>query len=91
MLISSGDDRNTNNTYLQEQFAQHLVESPRRGPSSPVFGHPRPMKVDFPHFSGAEDVSQWIYRVERFFQIYDIPEDQRLDLVAVNLKGRTLA
>ncbi|XP_020978093.1 uncharacterized protein LOC110271493 [Arachis ipaensis] len=76
---------------LQEQFAQHLAESPRRGSSSPVFGHPRQMKVDFPRFSGAEDVSQWIYRVERFFRIYDIPEDQRLDLVAVNLEGRALA
>ncbi|XP_025628555.1 uncharacterized protein [Arachis hypogaea] len=76
---------------LQEQFTQHLAESPRRGLSSPVFGHPRQMKVDFPHFSGAEDVSQWIYRVERFFRIYDIPKDQRLDLVAVNLEGRALA
>ncbi|XP_025635201.2 uncharacterized protein [Arachis hypogaea] len=75
---------------LQEQFVQHLAESPRRGPSSPVFGHPRQMKVDFPRFSGTEDVSQWIYHVERFFRIYDISEDQRLDLVAVNLEGRAL-
>ncbi|XP_015967238.1 uncharacterized protein LOC107490956 [Arachis duranensis] len=76
---------------LQEQFAQHLAEFLRRRPSSPVFGHPRQMKVDFPRFSGAEDVFQWIYHVERFFLIYDIPEDQRLDLMAVNLEGRALA
>ncbi|RYR48707.1 hypothetical protein Ahy_A07g034766 [Arachis hypogaea] len=76
---------------LQDQIAQHLEESLIRGPSSTVFGHLRQMKVDFPCFSGAEDVSQWIYHVECFFRIYDIPEDQRLDLVAVNLEGWALA
>jgi len=49
------------------------------------------MKVDFPRFAGGDDVMQWIYRADRFFKIYDMPEDQKLDLVAVNLEGKALA
>jgi len=49
------------------------------------------MKVDFPGFSGEEDVTQWIYRAEPFFSFYNISEDQKLDLIAVSLEGRALA
>jgi len=58
---------------LQVQLAQKL-EQPSRQQSSP-FSAPRQMRVDFPHFSGSEDILQWIYRAECFFRIYDVPED----------------
>jgi len=48
------------------------------------------MRVDFPHFFGSEDILQWIYRAERFFRIYDVPEEQKMDLIAVSLEGRAL-
>ncbi|RYQ82493.1 hypothetical protein Ahy_B10g101081 [Arachis hypogaea] len=48
------------------------------------------MKVDFLSFVG-DDVMQWIYEADYFFKIYDMPEHQNIDLVAVNLEGKTLA
>ena len=71
------------------QLAQKL-EQPSRQQSSP-FSALRQMRVDFPHFTRSEDILQWIYRAERFFRIYDVPEDQKMDLIVVSLEGRTLA
>jgi len=48
---------------------------------------PQQMKVDFPRLSDGTDVTQWIYRAERFFRVYDIPEAHKLDIVVVNLEG----
>jgi len=47
--------------------------------------------VEFPHFSSSEDILQWICLAERFFRIYEIPENQKMDIVAVSLDGRALA
>ena len=33
---------------------------------------------------------QWIYKAERFFKIYDIPEDQKVDIASVHLEGKAL-
>jgi len=70
-------------------LAQKLEQHPRQ-PSSP-FTIPRQMRVDFPYFSGSEDILQWIYRAERFFRIYYVPEEHKMDLIAVSLEGRALA
>jgi len=74
---------------LQGQLAQKLEQLPRTQ-SSP-FTAPRQLRADFPHFSGNEDILQWIYRAERFLHIYDIPDKQKMDLVAVSLDGRAIA
>ena len=47
--------------------------------------------MEFPHFSGSEDILQWIYRAEHFFRIYEIPKNQKMDIVAMSLDGRALA
>lgn len=81
---------------IQVQLAQHHESSssaPQRcilsQSHSTAFGQPRLMKVDFPRFS-REEVMQWIYKVERFFKIYDIPEDQKVDIASVHLDGKAL-
>ena len=73
---------------MQVQLAQKLEQHPRQ-PSS-AFITLRQMRVDFPHFSGSEDILQWIYQAERFFRIYDVLEEQKMDLIAVSLEGRAL-
>jgi len=55
------------------------------------FAASRQLRVEFPHFSSSEDILQWIYLAERFFRIYEIPENQKMDIVAVSLDGRALA
>ena len=81
---------------IQVQLTQHH-ESPTSSthrvsssqPHSTAFSQPRPMKVDFPRFSG-EDVMHWIYKAERFFKIYDILEEQKVDIASVHLDGKAL-
>ena len=33
----------------------------------------------------------WIYKAERFFKIYDIPKDQRVDIASVHAEGKALS
>ena len=40
------------------------------------------LKVDFPRFTGT-NASQWIYQAEQYFEIYQIPKDQKVSLVVV--------
>ncbi|RYR38078.1 hypothetical protein Ahy_A09g043029 [Arachis hypogaea] len=76
---------------IQAQLISPTVNSPTQPHSSSGFAPLRQLKVDFPKFNGGNDVLHWLYRAERFFKIYDVPEDQMLDVIAVNLEGRALA
>jgi hypothetical protein len=44
-------------------------------------------KLDFPHYSGDEDPSSWICRVEQFFEFHGTVPEERLPLVAYHLDG----
>jgi len=76
---------------IQFQLNQKNERSMDRASSSAMFTPTRHMKVDFPTLLDWGDVIQWIYKAERFFRVYDIPEDQKMDIVAVNLEGRVLS
>jgi len=71
---------------IQFQLNQTNERSTDRPSSSAMFTPTRHMKVDFLTLSDGGDVIQWIYRAKRFFCVYDIPEDQKMDIVAVNLE-----
>ena len=47
------------------------------------------MKIDFLRFSRNEPL-EWIYKVERFFKIYEILEDQQVAIASVHIEGRAL-
>ena len=48
------------------------------------------MKVDIPSFSGKLDIESflnWIYEVDKFFEMAYIPMDKQVKFVAYKLKG----
>ena len=59
-------------------------------PVSSILQHPRIMKVDFPKFSG-DEAMQWIYKAERFFRIYSIPDDQKVPMALLQFEGKALS
>ncbi|GFS31842.1 hypothetical protein Acr_00g0019490 [Actinidia rufa] len=53
--------------------------------------HPfRSMTINIPHFDGT-NVSSWVFKLEQFFQFYNIPEDQRLMISSFHLEGPALS
>ena len=50
----------------------------------------RSMKIEVPHFDGT-DVSNWIFKIEQFFQFYNTPDDQRIMISSFHLEGPALS
>lgn len=48
---------------------------------------PKIAKLDFPCYNGGEDPTSWICRVEQFFELQQIPEEDKLPLAAYHLEG----
>jgi len=47
------------------------------------------MIVDIPKFS-TDNVIQWLYKVERFFRVYFIPDDQKVSIALFQFDGKVL-
>ena len=47
----------------------------------------RKPKMDFPVFSG-RDPYEWLNKVEYYFYIFDVPNDERVSLASYYLNGR---
>lgn len=47
-------------------------------------------KLDFPRFSGS-DLRTWLYKVDQFFAMDEVPPDQRVRVASINLDGEAIA
>lgn len=51
-------------------------------------------QLELPEFHGRlnlEDFMDWLSTVKRVFEYYEVPEDKRVKLVGIKLKGRASA
>ena len=48
---------------------------------------PKIAKLDFPKYSGNEDPTSWVCRVEQFFEFHGTIEEEKLPLAAYHLDG----
>lgn len=46
-------------------------------------------KVEFPRFNG-DDVNGWFYRCELFFEVNGTPEEEKVRMATIHLKGKAL-
>ena len=54
-----------------------------------VSGFSRPVKLDFPRFSGEEPTS-WIYKANQYFKYYKISESEKLMMASFHMEGEAL-
>ncbi|XP_020206869.1 uncharacterized protein LOC109791920 [Cajanus cajan] len=59
------------------------ISDPPPGPKPPY--HVRNVKVDFPRFDG-ENVLQWLFKAEQFFEFYGTPDEHRLSIAALHFE-----
>jgi hypothetical protein len=48
------------------------------------------LRLEFPCFNG-EDPDSWCHRADQFFELYDIPEAQRLSITGFHMEGKALS
>ncbi|XP_020266215.1 uncharacterized protein LOC109841679 [Asparagus officinalis] len=51
---------------------------------------PKSLRLDFPSFSGAEDVIAWLEQTAQIFEYYDIKEDEWVKVCSFYLRGEAL-
>ena len=49
----------------------------------------RGLKLDFPRFDGT-NVLHWIFQSEQFFELYQVPEDQKVVVAGVHFEPNVL-
>ena len=62
----------------------------RRAPNPTYARDTYKVKAEIPSFNGNVDIEgclDWLYEVETFFEVMEVPEDRRVPLVAYKLKG----
>ena len=62
----------------------------RRVPNTTYGRDTYKVKAEIPTFNGNADIEgclDWLYEVETFFEVMEVPEDRRVPLVAYKLKG----
>ena len=84
-------------TILQKLSASesvdHNIENPHRPKDrnchQSVLGFSRPVKLDFPRFSGKEPTS-WIYKANQYFIYYKISKSEKLMMASFHMEGEAL-
>ncbi|XP_076902380.1 uncharacterized protein LOC143557114 [Bidens hawaiensis] len=47
-------------------------------------------KIKFPKFNGTEEVEDWIYKCEHFFDVDETPENYKVRYAVINLEGKAM-
>jgi len=47
------------------------------------------MKLDFPRFTG-DDAMTWLYKIEKFFTLYNTPDEQKVAIASIHFEGKVL-
>ena len=84
-------------TILQKLNASESVDHNLENPYRPedrnchqsVLRFSRPVKLDFPRFSGEEPTS-WIYKANQYFRYYKISESEKLMMASFHMEGEAL-
>jgi hypothetical protein len=62
-----------------------------QGESTSVDGvYTKALRLEFPTFNG-DDPDSWCYRVEQFFDFYDIHEGRKLKITTFYMEGKALS
>jgi len=56
---------------------------------STFVSYPRSMKLDFSWFTG-DDKMTWLYKAEKFFTLYNTPDEQKVVIAFIHFKGKVL-
>ena len=74
---------------------QSKPNSPTRALSPRMQGHQesvlttKTVKLDFPRFKG-ENPLGWVYKAQQFFQLYNVPLNQRILLASYHMEDEAL-
>ncbi|CAM8968817.1 unnamed protein product [Rhodiola kirilowii] len=76
------------------QYTIHpTTPNPQQNPPAPLdLTYPqstKPPKLDLPPFTG-DNVTSWLFQIERFFMFHETPEDQKLHIAAFYMSGPAL-
>ncbi|KAF5463169.1 hypothetical protein F2P56_019105 [Juglans regia] len=52
--------------------------------------HARSLRLDFPKFDGLEPM-EWILKAEQFFEYFNTPEDQKIQIAFFHMEGKALS
>jgi len=47
------------------------------------------MKLDFPRFT-SDDAMTWSYKIEKFFTLYNTPDEQKVAIAFIYFEGKVL-
>jgi len=73
---------------LHQLFLKSQKDTPAQ-PSTSIVSHHCSMKLDFPRFTG-DDTMTWLYKAEKFFTLYNIPNEQKVSIASIHFEGKVL-
>ena len=80
-------DQRLSNTEVQVQEENH--NGIQNVENSIVVSSAKPLRLEFPHFSGVDSAS-WIYKSNQLFAYYNTPEHQKLLMASYHMEREAL-
>ncbi|KAL0319961.1 UNVERIFIED_CONTAM: Retrovirus-related Pol polyprotein from transposon.6 [Sesamum radiatum] len=80
------------NTMPSPSFSSPSLPLPNPPPPPPLLHSPTPLKLPklhLPPFDGSNPLD-WLFQAEQFFAFYQVPPEQRLDMVSFYMQGDAL-
>lgn len=50
---------------------------------------PELTRLEFPRFNG-DGLYDWLYRCDKYFELYDTPDSMKIKIASIHLEGRAL-